>query len=91
MNEPKLVSNDLFLFESLIKDLFPEEKNQKDHDIEFLQKVDQKMDILNLDKQPYFVEKVIQFHSTKNSRHGNIVIGKSMSGKTTLINLLKEI
>lgn len=36
MNEPKLVSNDLFLFESLIKDLFPEEKNQKDHDIEFL-------------------------------------------------------
>ncbi len=92
INEPKLISNDLLLFESLINDLFPDEQNNhKENNNELLQYIDKVMDELNLDKNPYFVEKVIQLFYTKNTRHGNIIIGDSMSGKSSLLKVLKEI
>jgi dynein heavy chain len=92
INEPKLVSNDLLLFESLINDLFPDESdNAKDNNESILQYINTIMDRSNLDKNPYFVEKVIQLYHTKNTRHGNIIIGKSMSGKSALLDTLKDL
>lgn len=93
INEPKLVSEDLELFEGLLNDLFPEDyKNARcDQDEAFIKRIDIVMDKLNLDKTGYFVEKITQFYYTKSSRHGTIVIGKSMTGKSTLMKVLNEV
>ena len=90
INEPKLLAEDLILFEALLNDVFPEEKDKDDND-ELLKHIDEAMEELCLDKNPYFVEKVIQLYYTKNTRHGNIVIGDSMSGKSELLRVLKMV
>jgi hypothetical protein len=60
INEPKLVSGDLILFEALLNDVFQEEiDNTREENEELLQHIDKVMDELNLDKNPYFVEKLI--------------------------------
>jgi dynein heavy chain len=92
INEPKLVSEDLPLFEGLLNDLFPEDYKtaRGDQDEDFIKQIDRVLDSLNLDKTGYFVEKVSQLANTKQSRHGTILIGKSMSGKSTLIKVLEQ-
>lgn len=92
-NEPKLVSSDLPLFEGLLTDLFPDKGlNARMMEQEaFIKSIDTVMDKMNLDKLGYFVEKLSQVSHTKNSRHGNILIGKSMSGKSTMLKVLEEV
>lgn len=47
--------------------------------------IDQK----NLDRTDYFQNKIIQLYNTKLTRHGVILVGESMSGKSEIIKVLK--
>lgn len=89
-NEPKLVSEDLSLFENLLWDLFNDEDFEKDENLDLLKTIDEVMDELGLDKKRYHMDKVVQFYQTKLTQHGNILIGDSMSGKSSIFKVFQE-
>jgi dynein heavy chain len=88
-NVPKFLSDDLPLFSGIITDLFPgvvvphidygklevEIKNQL------------RMNKLQDDKKDY-ITKIIQLLQTMTVRHGNMIVGTTGTGKTTLSNTL---
>jgi dynein heavy chain len=88
-NVPKFLSDDLPLFSGIITDLFPgvvvphidygklevEIKNQL------------RLNKLQDDKKDY-ITKIIQLLQTMTVRHGNMIVGTTGTGKTTLSNTL---
>ena len=46
------------------------------------------MEIMNLQPQPYFLDKVVQLYEMIVVRHGLMVVGEPFAGKTSAITLL---
>jgi dynein heavy chain len=40
--------------------------------------------------KPELIKKVVQLYDSKNTRHGNMLVGTSMSGKSTCWKMLKN-
>ena len=49
-----------------------------------------KMDELNLRSIPSFLEKVLQFHETLKVRFGVMLVGPTMSGKSSCLKVMME-
>jgi dynein heavy chain len=90
LNDPKLVAEDIPLFMALLKDLFPrtplESKKDRDLSMEIHKVLIENM----MDNTDYCVSKVIQLFDCKQTRHGNMLIGKTMSGKSTIHKVLAK-
>ena len=90
MNLPKLVFEDVALFDNLFMDLFPEiEEPEIDNDALQIA-IEQTMIEKGLQLDENIVVKCLQLNECKNTRHGNMLIGSTMSGKTVCWQILAE-
>lgn len=88
VNLAKFLAFDLPLFRGITSDLFP---GVKLPDIDYQNMydcVDLTLKKMNLQKVPYFVEKIIQLYEMILVRHGLMVVGMPFSGKTSAITVL---
>ncbi|OAF69166.1 Axonemal beta dynein heavy chain 2 [Intoshia linei] len=90
MTLAKLVDEDKPLFNAIISDLFPgiimpviSYNDLKKH---IYSAIEEK----GLQRIEYTVSKVIQLYETKNSRHATMLVGSSMSGKSTCWSILQS-
>lgn len=91
VNLPKFLQQDVALFEGIYKDLFPgvdiPEPMRDDIKLHLGLKIKEK----RLQGTPWFVEKVLQIYEMLLVRHGLMIVGDSMGGKTTAYQLLAEV
>lgn len=88
MNLPKFISEDIPLFNSLMTDLFPNIDMPDDDDTDFIKAVEKEIKEMGLQYHPSLIQKVIQLYDTKKTRHGNMLVGSTLSGKSTVWQLL---
>jgi dynein heavy chain len=87
-NVPKFLEQDLPLFRGIIKDLFPSV------DVPFvdygkLQKqIEKELGNRKLQPRQEFIVKIIQLLETMTVRHGNMLVGTTGTGKTTVSKIL---
>uniref|UniRef100_A0A8C5PIE1 AAA+ ATPase domain-containing protein n=1 Tax=Leptobrachium leishanense TaxID=445787 RepID=A0A8C5PIE1_9ANUR len=88
VNLPKFLSHDIPLFDSIISDLFPEVVlPTSDHgslDVS-IREITEKM---NLQPVPCFIKKIIQIYEMMLVRHGFMLIGSPLGGKTSALKVL---
>jgi dynein heavy chain len=83
MNLPRFIAEDVLLFDNLFIDLFAG-CNEPDVDMDDLQiEIEQAMLRKGLMLDENIVVKCLQLYESKCTRHGNMVIGLTMSGKST--------
>lgn len=90
VNLPKFTLQDSQLYDGIATDLFPG-LELKVPENAILRKV--LIEVLQKEKhqaKEQFVKKCLEIYETLLSRHGMMVIGESLSGKTTAINALKK-
>ena len=82
MNLPKFLAEDVVLFDNLFMDLFPEVE-EPEVDTDALQiAIEQTLVKRGLQLDENVVVKIMQLYKSKVTRHGNMLVGATMSGKT---------
>ncbi|WIA13292.1 hypothetical protein OEZ85_006876 [Tetradesmus obliquus] len=81
--KPKLVYLDLPLFMALLSDLFPGVELPPDDGGVLRAAIEQDLREAGMQPVPDFVTKIVQIFDCKVARHGNMMVGKTGSGKTT--------
>lgn len=90
MNLPKFISDDTTLFDNLFMDLFPEvEEPEVDKD-QLQISIEQCMLARGLQLDESIVVKTMQLYDNKEVRHGNMLVGSTMSGKSVCWEILCE-
>ena len=90
VNVPKFLAHDLPLFEGIISDLFPGvKKPDADYDA-LLNAMQRACRSTNLQPTEGFVQKVIQLYETTLVRHGLMLVGPTMGGKTACYQTLAK-
>lgn len=90
MNQPKFVSQDMPLFTALLTDLFPGvEPPTVDYGALQLA-IEAELDADGLQHVPAIIKKAIQTYESKLTRHGNMLVGNSLGGKTTAWQVLQR-
>ena len=83
MNIAKFVAEDKPLFLSIMRDLFPgvelEQPAQNDLEKAILEIIEED----GLQPEKFLIEKIIQLNDTMQTRHGNMLVGRTGSAKTT--------
>lgn len=90
MNMSKLVFDDIPLFEGLLRDIFP---RQTSADKVNHAQVESRIPTIikkrpELITRPEFTLKIIQVYETSEVRHGFMLLGLSITGKTTILSIL---
>ncbi|KAG8439501.1 hypothetical protein GDO86_005633 [Hymenochirus boettgeri] len=88
VNLPKFLSHDIPLFDSIIADLFPgvDIPNSDHGSLEIsVREIAEKM---NLQPVPCFIKKIIQIFEMMLVRHGFMLIGSPLGGKTSALKVL---
>ena len=83
MSLPKLVGPDVPLFNALCGDLFPGVEMPTIDYGELLGAIKESLTENGLQHNPNLILKVIQTFEAKACRHGNMLVGRTMTGKTT--------
>jgi dynein heavy chain len=83
MNLPKFVSDDVTLFDNLFIDLFPDQEEPENDNDELQLAIEEALMKKNLYLNENMIVKIMQLYGSKVVRHGNMIVGKTMSGKTT--------
>lgn len=90
INIPKFLNQDIPLFNGIIKDLFPEITSNHQYDQQLLDSISEAMIESSLIENKKFVMKVCEIFLTIETRHGLMIVGESMSGKSTAIHILSK-
>lgn len=81
-NLPKFLPNDVILFDGIISDLFP---GTKIPDVDYgalIKQIEESCKHFSLQPTDVFLKKVIQLYETTILRHGLMIVGLTMGGKT---------
>jgi|TARA_B110000285_G_C15020063_1_gene561087 dynein heavy chain, axonemal len=90
MNLPKFVAEDVILFDNLFIDLFPDcEEPENDNDALQIE-IEEALMRHGLQLNENLVVKIMQLYESNVTRHGNMLVGLTMSGKTTAWQILIE-
>jgi len=90
MNLPKFIAEDVVLFDNLFMDLFPDcEEPQVDMDVLQLA-IEDSLLAKNLQLNENLVVKIMQLYESKVTRHGNMLVGLTMSGKSRAWEILQD-
>ena len=89
MNLSKFVADDIPLFNSLLQDIFPKQKNvPKKTYPEVEKKIMDQIKNKLLVPFPGWMLKVVQLYETFNVRHGFMLVGPTGTGKSTIMGVL---
>jgi hypothetical protein len=88
VNEPKFLSHDIELFNGILSDLFPNVKPQVVDYGALLAAINENIIKFNLQPEPSFITKIIQLYETITVRHGLMLVGLPLSGKTMCYRVL---
>ncbi|XP_049869343.1 dynein axonemal heavy chain 3 [Pectinophora gossypiella] len=90
VNMPKFLSQDVPLFSGIYSDLFPGIPILIPDRAELLKCVNKDLDKRNLQKTDWYIEKIIQIYEMILVRHGFMIVGPPMGGKTQAYQSLAE-
>ncbi|TGZ66460.1 hypothetical protein CRM22_005313 [Opisthorchis felineus] len=91
MNLAKLTSVDLPLFKGIMTDLFPGVEAPTIDYTKIKTAVESTCKSMNLRMISFTLNKVIQLYETKSSRHSVMIVGKTLSGKSTTWRVLQSV
>lgn len=83
VNLPKFLQEDVPLFKGIYNDLFPGVELPEPSRDDIMRWLLIRLEKKKLQATPWFVEKVMQFYEMMLVRHGIMVVGATMGGKTT--------
>ena len=89
-NMPKFTAEDIPLFMGITHDLFPDSVLTERAEGAIADVLDKCIVELNLLPKAEFKKKVLQLYDTVMVRHGLMLVGNAISGKSTVINVLYE-
>lgn len=89
-NIPKFINQDIPLFNGIVKDLFPNVIDKDEKDEELMEALANAMIESMLIRSQRFISKTIEIYTTILLRHGLMIVGESMSGKSTALNILNK-
>ena len=89
-NKPKLVGQDEQIFKNILEDVFPGAKFNEIAETELQKAIDEIIKEHKYSLNPEFAKKVHQIYETLAVRHGIMLVGESMTGKTTSLSILHE-
>lgn len=90
MNIPKFIQDDIVLFNALFNDLFPNMDLPESINVQLQDAIESELKNAGLQAKPEMVQKVIQLFDSKNTRHGNMIVGSALSGKSTCWKILQK-
>lgn len=88
MNLPKFIAEDVILFDNLFMDLFPSIEEPYYENDDLLLAIEDALTSRNLQINANLAVKIVQLYESKITRHGNMLVGKTLSGKTTVTEIL---
>lgn len=91
VNLPKFLEQDVSLFEGIYKDLFPNVELPEPARDDIVKHLQLKLKENKLQPKPWFIEKVMQIYEMILVRHGLMIVGAPMGGKTTAYQMLAEV
>eukprot|EP00954_Amorphochlora_amoebiformis_P001995 155070-Amorphochlora_amoeboformis.AAC.1 len=89
MNLSKMVAQDKQLFENLLNDAFPAVEPPKEDLGTLTSEIKNQLLVANLDPHPLMIQKIVEVYMALNTRHGNMLVGSTMSAKTMAWKILK--
>ena len=87
---PKLVSEDITLFNSLLKGVFPNCVIEEVKEDELKNKIIELCNMRNLLPETKFIDKILQLYSIQKMHHGVMMVGQSGTGKSAAWKILLE-
>ncbi|XP_055840841.1 dynein axonemal heavy chain 3 isoform X1 [Episyrphus balteatus] len=90
VNLPKFLDQDVSLFVGIYTDLFPGvdlPEPSRDDLLKWMRKI---LEERNLQATPWYVEKILQIYEMLLVRHGLMIVGGPMGGKTTAYQVLAQ-
>lgn len=91
VNLPKFLYQDIPLFEGIYSDLFPGIEVPKFDRDELIRCLIDELTRKNLQPTPWFVEKAMQIYEMILVRHGLMIVGGHMGGKTSAYQVLDKL
>ena len=87
---PKLVYADIPIFKALLTDLFPEINAPERVSAVLKEALIKECELNNVQPVDAWISKIIQIFDCKTARHGNMIVGKTGSGKTCAREILMK-
>ncbi len=86
---PQLVGEDTEIFDAIMNEIFPQKVPAQDHE-DLIIAIEQVLDDEKLMQNNILKLKMLQLYSMTRIRHGNMIVGQTLSGKTTCWQILAK-